>query len=150
MLFVFFLSYNLQYPFSILCACCFNDDMSWSSSILIWFNFVFISNMWSSLVSFLSLGQNTWDDQLVRRKDSFWITVSEASVHGHWSCHFGPVTAYCIMAGAHSKGNLFISWWSGSKETNRKGQRSRYPFHGYIPNDLTSYTRPPSNSSVSW
>jgi hypothetical protein len=28
----FFLSYSLQYSFSVLCACCFNDDMLWGGS----------------------------------------------------------------------------------------------------------------------
>jgi hypothetical protein len=32
---IFFFSYSLQYSFSILCACCFNDNMSWGSSILV-------------------------------------------------------------------------------------------------------------------
>jgi hypothetical protein len=32
---IFFLSYSLQYSFSILCACGFNDNMLWGGSILI-------------------------------------------------------------------------------------------------------------------
>jgi hypothetical protein len=32
--YLFFPSYNLQYPFSTLCAC-FNDNMSWGSSIFV-------------------------------------------------------------------------------------------------------------------
>jgi hypothetical protein len=31
----FFLSYSFQYSFSILCACLFNNNMSWGSSILV-------------------------------------------------------------------------------------------------------------------
>jgi hypothetical protein len=33
--YLFFLSYSLQYSFSILCACYFNDNKSWGSSILV-------------------------------------------------------------------------------------------------------------------
>jgi hypothetical protein len=40
MLFVFF-SYSLQYSFSSLCICCFNDNMPWGSSIL-------VSSVWCS------------------------------------------------------------------------------------------------------
>jgi hypothetical protein len=39
--YLFFTSYSLQYSFFILCACCFNDNMSWESSILVksvWFS----------------------------------------------------------------------------------------------------------------
>jgi hypothetical protein len=32
---LFFLFYILQYSLSILCACCFNDNKSWGSSILV-------------------------------------------------------------------------------------------------------------------
>jgi hypothetical protein len=32
---LFFLSYRLPYSFSILCACCFNDNMLWGGSILV-------------------------------------------------------------------------------------------------------------------
>jgi hypothetical protein len=31
----FFLSYSLQYSFSVLCACCFNDNIPWGGSILV-------------------------------------------------------------------------------------------------------------------
>jgi hypothetical protein len=30
-----FFPYSLQYSFSILCACCFNNNMLWDSSILV-------------------------------------------------------------------------------------------------------------------
>jgi hypothetical protein len=33
--YLFFLSYRLQYSFSLVCACCFNDNMSWGTSILV-------------------------------------------------------------------------------------------------------------------
>jgi hypothetical protein len=32
---IFFLFYNLQYSFSVLCAFCFNDNMPWEGSILV-------------------------------------------------------------------------------------------------------------------
>jgi hypothetical protein len=35
--FICFLSYSLQYSFSILCSYCFNDNMSWGSPILVKF-----------------------------------------------------------------------------------------------------------------
>jgi hypothetical protein len=31
----FFLSYRLQYSFSILCGYCFNDNILWGSTILV-------------------------------------------------------------------------------------------------------------------
>jgi hypothetical protein len=34
--YLFFLSYRLQYSFSGLCICCFNDNMPWDRSILVW------------------------------------------------------------------------------------------------------------------
>jgi hypothetical protein len=36
-LYIFFLSSSHQHSFSSLCACCFNDNMSWNSPILVKF-----------------------------------------------------------------------------------------------------------------
>jgi hypothetical protein len=79
---------------------------------------------------------NTWDDWLIKRKDLFWIILSEVSVHdpwpiGHWFCFFEPVVAH------HDRS----MWWGKTihlKARNEKKKRKRpgsykFPFEGMTP-----------------
>lgn len=61
-------------------------------------------------------------NSLERRKGLFWFMVSESSC-----CHFGPVAAEYLVVGESGRGNLYTSWWPGSKRREREVGRDQDP-----------------------
>jgi hypothetical protein len=92
---------------------------------------------WMMCCQFLSLWQNTWCNQLKKRKDLFCLIVSEVSVHGHLALLLWAIMEQYIVR-RWGRVGLHISWQLGSKERNRKDRNSNIPFQGHTPSDLTS------------
>jgi hypothetical protein len=95
------------------------------------------SGVWSSvLVSFPALWRNSWDNQRKRRKDLFWLMVSEVSIHSQLALLFGDFSE----AEDHGR-----KWYKTThlmatrKQRERKWPGFQYPFQGHVPNDLTSF-----------
>jgi hypothetical protein len=81
--------------------------------------------LWTSnLYSMFKLSvvwQNTWENQLIRRKGWFCLTVSEVSVHGWLASSFPGLwwgrTSWWLVC---DTAKLLTSWRLGSKERERK------------------------------
>jgi hypothetical protein len=54
------------------------------------------------------------------RKDLFWFTVSEFSVHGHLPFYFGSVVRPNSVVGSLCKTKLLTLWWLGGSEGGRE------------------------------
>jgi hypothetical protein len=62
---------------------------------------------------FVSLWQNTWDNQFKKRK---CLVLAVISVHGHFSImFFVSVVKQYTMVEAHDVGGLLTSWWARSR-----------------------------------
>jgi hypothetical protein len=76
------------------------------------------------------------DINSLRKKDLFWLTVSESSVHG--------CLAPCIRAEHHGGRSVWWScflWQTGSRKWQEEA-RIRYAFQRHMPSYLLSPTRP--------
>jgi hypothetical protein len=49
-----------------------------------------------------------------------------------WPYYFGPVEVQYIIARAYGEGNLFISWYSGSREREEGARVPIFPLGAYI------------------
>jgi hypothetical protein len=99
---LFFLSYSLQYPFSVLCACCLNDNILSGGSILVksvWCprGFLYLNRqnfleLWEIFCSYLieyityTFGLDHFSSMLTIL--SIWsvnaVTVHACSFHSSW------------------------------------------------------------------
>jgi hypothetical protein len=90
----------------------------------------------SDWVSFPSLWQNTWDNQLKGGHVYFGSLLQKFLPMVIWHYCFGPAETQYVMVGACDRGGLLIS---GCKERDRKGLGSQCPLQGLTPNELTSF-----------
>lgn len=58
-----------------------------------------------------------------KRKDSFWLVISEVSVHGQWFHLFEPMVSKSIMVEETWWRELLTSWQLGSRRENGSGTR---------------------------
>jgi hypothetical protein len=88
------------------------------------------------------------------RKDLFWLVASVVAVCGRlvtllWA---GGKAEYYI--GERGGAEQLTSWWTGIRESKRKGQGTRCIFPGHTSSDLppptrpTSYLPPPPNAAI--
>jgi hypothetical protein len=82
----------------------------------------------AQVVRLLSLWQNAWDNQLIKRKNLFCFMAPELSIHGHWDLLWGRTS----WQGKHGEAQLLPSGWPGNR------QRSEYLLQMHISNDWTS------------
>lgn len=90
------------------------------------------------LVCLLSLWQNAWDRQFIKREGSSWLMVLEVSVHS------GLVHCFQACGGKVGHGRNTWQWkplLHGSWKTKRSGLWFPNPLQGYGPSHLSSSIR---------
>jgi hypothetical protein len=113
----------------------------------------------SVLVSFLSLWQNTWGNQLLREQGLFWLMVSGVSVHSWLGLLFFEAYSkaeHCGPWEAQGRGNCSSHGNKKAKREEVEGPGFQKPLQVCAPNDFPS-TRPyllkvspPFNNATGW
>jgi hypothetical protein len=125
--------------------CCFNGIrlcVGNTINIVPYSHYSFKNIRQATLVSFLSLWQNTWGNQWIKGKIQFWLTVLEGLAHGQlaycfWSC--GDAVHHGASMG-QSK-TVPLMYPRKQKEAGI-GWGPNIPFKG-MPQDLTSFHQAP-------